>query len=68
MIRLKDRSHLDGLVKALGEVPGVQVIHIADRVFMRHLGGKIEINPKRPVLNWEDLSLVYTPGVAGISE
>ncbi|MCL5290502.1 MAG: NADP-dependent malic enzyme, partial [Firmicutes bacterium] len=41
---------------------------VADRVFLRHLGGKIEINPKRPILNWEDLSLVYTPGVAGISE
>lgn len=68
MIRLQDRNNLDGMVKALGKMPGVQVIHIADRVFMRHLGGKIEVSPKRPVLNWEDLSLVYTPGVAVISE
>ncbi|MHB1042714.1 MAG: malic enzyme-like NAD(P)-binding protein [Eubacteriales bacterium] len=68
MIRLKDGGHLDGLVKALEEIPEVNIIHVADRVFLRHLGGKIEINPKRPILNWEDLSLVYTPGVAGISE
>lgn len=26
MIRLKDRSHLGGLVKALGDIPGVEVI------------------------------------------
>jgi len=68
MIRLRDRSHLDGIVKALEKIPDVQIIHVADRVFTRHLGGKIEITPKRPVLNWEDLSLVYTPGVAGVSE
>jgi malate dehydrogenase (oxaloacetate-decarboxylating) len=41
---------------------------VADRVYSRHLGGKIEIQPKKPVDNWEDLSLVYTPGVARISE
>ncbi|MCL6638686.1 MAG: NAD-dependent malic enzyme [Firmicutes bacterium] len=68
MIRLSDRSHLEKLIKALEEIPEVQVIHVADRVYLRHLGGKIEVAPKRPVHNWEDLSLVYTPGVAGISE
>lgn len=68
MIRLSDGSHLEALVGALEEIPGVQIIHVADRVFLRHLGGKIEVKPKRPILNWEDLSLVYTPGVAGISE
>lgn len=68
MIRLSDGSHLEALVSALEEIPGVQVIHVADRVFLRHLGGKIEVKPRRPILNWEDLALVYTPGVAGISE
>lgn len=68
MIRFHERGHLEGLVAVLEEMPGVQVIHVADRVFTRHLGGKIEITPKRPILNWEDLSLVYTPGVAVISE
>lgn len=68
MIRLRDASLLEELLKALEEVPGVQVLRVADRVFMRHLGGKIEINSKRPLTNWEDLSLVYTPGVAEVSE
>lgn len=68
MIRLRDRSHLEGIVKALEEIPEVKVIHVADRVFTRHLGGKIEISSRSPVSNWEDLSLIYTPGVAGVSE
>ncbi|MEG6520505.1 NAD-dependent malic enzyme [Desulfotomaculum sp. 1211_IL3151] len=68
MIRLEDKSHLDTMLATLKEFPFVQIIHVADRVFTRHLGGKIEINAKRPVQNWEDLSLVYTPGVALISE
>ena len=38
------------------------------RVFTEHLGGKIEIKAIRSITNWEDLSLVYTPGVAGVSE
>lgn len=68
MIRLRDREHLEHLVKAMENIPEVQLMRIADRVFMHHLGGKIEITPKRPLLNWQDLSLVYTPGVGGISE
>jgi malate dehydrogenase (oxaloacetate-decarboxylating) len=68
MIRLRDREHLEHLVKAMENIPEVQIMRIADRVFMHHLGGKIEITPQRPLLNWQDLSLVYTPGVGGISE
>ncbi|MHB8158497.1 MAG: malic enzyme-like NAD(P)-binding protein [Desulfocucumaceae bacterium] len=68
MVRMQDRGALERMAKALQEIPGVIVIHLADRVFMRHLGGKIEIQPKKPVSDWEDLSLVYTPGVAEICE
>ncbi|MFZ5643857.1 MAG: NAD-dependent malic enzyme [Bacillota bacterium] len=68
MVRLHDKNSLGGLVRALRELRGVSVIHVADRVFMRHLGGKIEVQPKKPVSDWDDLSLVYTPGVAGICE
>lgn len=68
MIRLHNRNHLDALLKSLEQIPEVQIIRVADRVFLKHLGGKIEVKPKRPVSNWEDLSLVYTPGVAGVCE
>ncbi|AQS60229.1 NAD-dependent malic enzyme [Desulforamulus ferrireducens] len=68
MIRFREREHLKELVQTLQNTPEVQVIQVVDRVFTKHLGGKIEITPKRPVENWEDLSLVYTPGVAVICE
>lgn len=68
MIRLRERGHLEELVQALQDIPEVQIIHVVDRVFTRHLGGKVEMTPKRRIENWEDLSLVYTPGVAVICE
>ncbi len=68
MIRLRDREHLDELIGVLEDTPEVEVVSISDRVFLKHAAGKIEIKPKRPVHNWEDLSLIYTPGVAGVSE
>lgn len=68
MVRLRDRNHYQGFLETLQKLSDVQIIQVADRVFNRHLGGKIEVNPRRPVQNWEDLSLVYTPGVATICE
>jgi malate dehydrogenase (oxaloacetate-decarboxylating) len=32
-----------------------------------HLGGKIEMNSKHPIRNRDDLSMIYTPGVARVS-
>ncbi|TEB13215.1 NAD-dependent malic enzyme [Pelotomaculum propionicicum] len=68
MIRLDSRDHLDRLVNVFEQMPEINILRISDRVFISHQGGKIEISPKRPILNWEDLSLMYTPGVAGVSE
>ena len=68
MVRMRGRSYLEGLIKALEELPDVQVVQVADRVFLRHLGGKIEVNARRDIQDREDLSLVYTPGVALVSE
>lgn len=68
MIRLTDEEKLKTLIQHLNTLPGVEVLHVVDRVFANHLGGKIEVNSKRPINNWEDLSIVYTPGVAKVSE
>jgi malic enzyme len=32
-----------------------------------HLGGKIEMQSKHPIRNRDDLSMIYTPGVARVS-
>lgn len=54
------------VVAVLSDMPGIRVINVSDRTFLAHLGGKIEITPKMPIKNREDLSLVYTPGVARV--
>ena len=45
---------------------GVTIGKVSDRTFLMHLGGKIEIESKVPIRNRDDLSLVYTPGVARV--
>ena len=39
---------------------------VSDRTFLLHLGGKIEVEPKVPLRNRDDLSRAYTPGVARV--
>ncbi|HTG68006.1 MAG TPA: NAD-dependent malic enzyme [Candidatus Udaeobacter sp.] len=50
----------------LKELEGVKIINISDRTFLAHLGGKISIHPNMPIKNRDDLSRVYTPGVARV--
>ena len=59
-------EHAETIVEALGAVPGVSVHKVSDRTFLMHLGGVIEMASKHPIRNRDDLSLVYTPGVARI--
>ncbi len=46
---------------------GVRIVSISDSTFLAHLGGKIRVEPKIPVKTRQDLSTVYTPGVARVS-
>ena len=47
-------------------VPGVVIGKVCDRTFLMHLGGKIEMDAKHPIRNRDDLSMIYTPGVARV--
>jgi malate dehydrogenase (oxaloacetate-decarboxylating) len=62
-----DAEHAQRLVEVMKRVPGVEVLEYSDRTFLAHLGGKIEVVPRIPIRTREDLSMVYTPGVARIS-
>jgi len=53
--------------ESVEELEGVRIISISDSTFLAHLGGKIRIEPKIPVKTRQDLSIVYTPGVARVS-
>jgi malate dehydrogenase (oxaloacetate-decarboxylating) len=65
-VLLRDQSEADRVVDAVNGLPGVKVIHVSDQTFLVHLGGKIEVIPKMPIKNRDDLSKVYTPGVARV--
>ncbi|HWI65488.1 MAG TPA: NAD-dependent malic enzyme, partial [Symbiobacteriaceae bacterium] len=65
-IGVEHREHGHRVVQAIGALPGVKIINISDRVFLAHLGGKIEIKSRVPVKTRDDLSMVYTPGVADV--
>ena len=60
-------AHLDDVVAAVRNVPGVDVLETSDRTFHLHAGGKISVVPRTPVKTRDDLSMVYTPGVARVS-
>jgi malate dehydrogenase (oxaloacetate-decarboxylating) len=61
-------EHAEEVVAALRALDGVDIGRVSDRTFLAHLGGKLRIESKVPIRNRDDLSLVYTPGVARICE
>lgn len=67
LVYLERDSKIEDLEKALNETAGVTVINWSDRTFLAHLGGKISIMPRMPIKTREDLSILYTPGVARVS-
>jgi len=62
-----DVTHAEALIRRMGKVSGVEVLEYSDQTFLAHIGGKIEVTPRHPIRTRDDLSMVYTPGVARIS-
>src|SRR4051812_6153783 len=62
----RDQSHAEDIVAAMRAVHGVEIGKVSDRTFLVHLGGKLTIESKVPIRNRDDLSLIYTPGVARV--
>jgi malate dehydrogenase (oxaloacetate-decarboxylating) len=66
-ITAADHDMEQRIVDNLNKISGIRVINVADRTFMAHQGGKIEIRSKLPLKTRADLSMAYTPGVARVS-
>jgi malate dehydrogenase (oxaloacetate-decarboxylating) len=60
------QSHWEQILAAIGACAGAEVIDTTDRTFLLHVGGKIEQANKHPLKTRDDLSMVYTPGVARV--
>ena len=56
------------IVETLRGLDGVVIKRVSDRVFLAHLGGKLTVESRVPIRHRDDLSLVYTPGVARVSK
>ena len=66
-INARDTHHIEDIINTISSINGVSIVNISDQVFLRHLGGKIEMQSKTPIKTRNDMSIVYTPGVARIS-
>ena len=62
----EDGEHLDRIVDAISALTGIEVERVSDRVFLVHLGGKLEVASRIPLKTRDDLSMAYTPGVARV--
>ncbi|WP_124055437.1 NAD-dependent malic enzyme [Arcanobacterium ihumii] len=63
-----DYEHAIEIREAFEDLDDVVVHGIHDATIQAHLGGKIEIALKRPLKTRQDLSRIYTPGVARVCE
>ncbi|MCL6423899.1 NAD-dependent malic enzyme [Brachybacterium sp. JHP9] len=59
-------DHAMEVVDSLRGIEGVELGKVSDRTFLAHLGGKLSIESKVPIRHRDDLSMVYTPGVARV--
>ncbi|MGA8097210.1 MAG: hypothetical protein WB810_00980, partial [Candidatus Cybelea sp.] len=53
--------------RAIEAIDGARIIFASDSTFLAHIGGKIRIDSKITIKSRQDLSTVYTPGVARVS-
>ena len=61
-----DPEHAESIVERMREVEGVETGRVSDRTFLLHLGGKLSVESKVPIRSRDDLSMIYTPGVARV--
>lgn len=60
-------QHAQEILAAINAIQDVTVENVTDSTFLLHRRGKIEIKSRRPVENRDDISKIYTPGVARVS-
>jgi len=64
--KASDEAHGQRITDKIRAIEGVTVVHVSDRTFLMHLGGKIEVKGRVAVKTRDDLSMAYTPGVARV--
>jgi malate dehydrogenase (oxaloacetate-decarboxylating) len=65
---VRDEAHGERVLAKLNDIPDVTVLSASDRIFLLHLGGKIQVKSKLPINTRNILSMVYTPGVGRVAQ
>ncbi len=65
-VNARNDEHEKSIVKSIKKIAGIKILRVMDRTFSAHHCGKIEIHPKITIRDRNDLSMVYTPGVARV--
>src|SRR3990172_1859370 len=63
-----NEAHGQRILDEFRSLNKVKVISFSDPIFFIHLGGKIRVENKIPILTRNQLSMAYTPGVAKVSK
>lgn len=67
-VHASDDQHAQRIIAAVHKSREFEVRSVSDRTFLMHLGGKISVENRHPLKTRDDLSMVYTPGVARVSQ
>src|SRR4026208_1187248 len=65
---VRDDAHGERVLAKLNDIPDVTVLSSSDRIFLLHLGEKIQVKSKLPLTTRNILSMVYTPGVGRVAQ
>jgi malate dehydrogenase (oxaloacetate-decarboxylating) len=65
---VRDEAHGERVLARLNNIPDVTVLSSSDRIFLLHLGGKIQVRSRLPLTTRNILSMVYTPGVGRVAQ
>lgn len=66
IINTTGEEHIANITENINHLPGVEICQMTDRTFQLHQGGKIEVHSKIHIVNRDQLSMAYTPGVARV--
>ncbi|MCE5313629.1 MAG: NAD-dependent malic enzyme [Armatimonadota bacterium] len=61
-------EHAQSVVNAVKSVSNIEVLDVYDCTFKLHEAGKLDVVSKKPLKDYVDLSMAYTPGVARVCQ
>ncbi len=64
VVKASDTDHQRAIIAAAANMKGIKILSVSEDTFACHESGKIGIDLRYPLRDTDDLSRLYTPGVA----